>query len=217
MNEHSSRSHSIFLISIKQENVETEQKLSGKLYLVDLAGSEKVGWMECFPLKTKERINSGTSSQFDIKETDKQHIIASPSKHFKTPTLQLCAAFFKILHYYKESALETEDRFLFRGLSLVCCWCNIRISVCSFWEIQLFPLTETKYSFPRNNKLSKILWKGFKPRQGWNWGEQQTMYCSLIAQSLSAEIWVSSPHHTLHETICLQDIGHTLESRQKIH
>lgn len=43
MNEHSSRSHSIFLLNIKQENVETEQKLSGKLYLVDLAGSEKVG------------------------------------------------------------------------------------------------------------------------------------------------------------------------------
>uniref|UniRef100_A0A3B3Z0U4 Kinesin-like protein n=1 Tax=Poecilia mexicana TaxID=48701 RepID=A0A3B3Z0U4_9TELE len=42
MNEHSSRSHSIFLINIKQENVETEMKLSGKLYLVDLAGSEKV-------------------------------------------------------------------------------------------------------------------------------------------------------------------------------
>ncbi|KAK2108955.1 hypothetical protein P7K49_014120 [Saguinus oedipus] len=41
MNEHSSRSHSIFLINIKQENVETEKKLSGKLYLVDLAGSEK--------------------------------------------------------------------------------------------------------------------------------------------------------------------------------
>lgn len=45
MNEHSSRSHSVFLINIKQENVETEQKLSGKLYLVDLAGSEKVGRM----------------------------------------------------------------------------------------------------------------------------------------------------------------------------
>ncbi|KAJ0005316.1 hypothetical protein NQD34_015210 [Periophthalmus magnuspinnatus] len=42
MNEHSSRSHSIFLINIKQENVETETKVSGKLYLVDLAGSEKV-------------------------------------------------------------------------------------------------------------------------------------------------------------------------------
>uniref|UniRef100_UPI0037E98477 kinesin-1 heavy chain-like n=1 Tax=Semicossyphus pulcher TaxID=241346 RepID=UPI0037E98477 len=43
MNEHSSRSHSIFLINIKQENSATEQKLTGKLYLVDLAGSEKVG------------------------------------------------------------------------------------------------------------------------------------------------------------------------------
>ncbi|XP_034417355.1 kinesin heavy chain-like [Cyclopterus lumpus] len=42
MNEHSSRSHSIFQINIKQENMETELKLSGKLYLVDLAGSEKV-------------------------------------------------------------------------------------------------------------------------------------------------------------------------------
>ncbi|XP_066302005.1 kinesin heavy chain-like isoform X3 [Branchiostoma lanceolatum] len=42
MNEHSSRSHSIFLIHVKQENLETEKKLHGKLYLVDLAGSEKV-------------------------------------------------------------------------------------------------------------------------------------------------------------------------------
>ncbi|KAK2858567.1 hypothetical protein Q5P01_003187 [Channa striata] len=43
MNEHSSRSHSIFLINIKQENTQTDQKLTSKLYLVDLAGSEKVG------------------------------------------------------------------------------------------------------------------------------------------------------------------------------
>lgn len=42
MNEHSSRSHSVFLINVKQENLENEKKLSGKLYLVDLAGSEKV-------------------------------------------------------------------------------------------------------------------------------------------------------------------------------
>lgn len=42
MNEHSSRSHSIFLIHIKQENVETHKSVHGKLYLVDLAGSEKV-------------------------------------------------------------------------------------------------------------------------------------------------------------------------------
>lgn len=49
MNEHSSRSHSVFLINVKQENVETQKKLSGKLYLVDLAGSEKVcSCMICF-------------------------------------------------------------------------------------------------------------------------------------------------------------------------
>ncbi|KAL7647807.1 UNVERIFIED_CONTAM: hypothetical protein RMT77_001416 [Armadillidium vulgare] len=42
MNEHSSRSHSVFLIQVKQENIETQKKLLGKLYLVDLAGSEKV-------------------------------------------------------------------------------------------------------------------------------------------------------------------------------
>lgn len=42
MNEHSSRSHSLFLINIKQENTQTGHKLTGKLYLVDLAGSEKV-------------------------------------------------------------------------------------------------------------------------------------------------------------------------------
>ena len=42
MNAHSSRSHAVFLICIKQENKETRQTLTGKLYLVDLAGSEKV-------------------------------------------------------------------------------------------------------------------------------------------------------------------------------
>lgn len=51
MNEHSSRSHSIFLLHIKQENTETNKKLSGKLYLVDLAGSEKVHYHAyCFIL-----------------------------------------------------------------------------------------------------------------------------------------------------------------------
>lgn len=45
MNEHSSRSHSVFLINVKQENLENQKKLSGKLYLVDLAGSEKVSYI----------------------------------------------------------------------------------------------------------------------------------------------------------------------------
>ncbi|KAI5803293.1 kinesin heavy chain [Peziza echinospora] len=43
MNQESSRSHSIFLISISQKNVETGSAKNGHLYLVDLAGSEKVG------------------------------------------------------------------------------------------------------------------------------------------------------------------------------
>uniref|UniRef100_A0A8C4N8S9 Kinesin-like protein n=1 Tax=Eptatretus burgeri TaxID=7764 RepID=A0A8C4N8S9_EPTBU len=42
MNEHSSRSHCIFMLSVKQENKKTKQILNGKLCLVDLAGSEKV-------------------------------------------------------------------------------------------------------------------------------------------------------------------------------
>ncbi|KDN45937.1 putative kinesin-1 motor protein [Tilletiaria anomala UBC 951] len=43
MNAESSRSHSIFLISIQQRNTETGSIKTGNLYLVDLAGSEKVG------------------------------------------------------------------------------------------------------------------------------------------------------------------------------
>ena len=41
MNEHSSRSHSVFIFQVCQENIESKRKLLGKLYLVDLAGSEK--------------------------------------------------------------------------------------------------------------------------------------------------------------------------------
>ena len=43
MNAESSRSHSIFLISIEQRNTESGARKTGNLYLVDLAGSEKVG------------------------------------------------------------------------------------------------------------------------------------------------------------------------------
>ncbi|KAK0547549.1 hypothetical protein OC846_004804 [Tilletia horrida] len=43
MNAESSRSHSIFVISIQQRNTETGSAKTGNLYLVDLAGSEKVG------------------------------------------------------------------------------------------------------------------------------------------------------------------------------
>ncbi|KAL8747204.1 MAG: hypothetical protein Q9190_000870, partial [Brigantiaea leucoxantha] len=43
MNQESSRSHSIFVITITQKNVESGSAKSGQLFLVDLAGSEKVG------------------------------------------------------------------------------------------------------------------------------------------------------------------------------
>ena len=43
MNAESSRSHSIFLISINQRNTESGAQKTGNMYLVDLAGSEKVG------------------------------------------------------------------------------------------------------------------------------------------------------------------------------
>lgn len=60
MNQESSRSHSIFVVTITQKNVETGSAKSGQLFLVDLAGSEKVGktgaifclnceaWVGCF-------------------------------------------------------------------------------------------------------------------------------------------------------------------------
>ena len=42
MNEHSSRSHSIFILTINQNNKKEGYSKIGKLYLVDLAGSEKI-------------------------------------------------------------------------------------------------------------------------------------------------------------------------------
>lgn len=68
MNEHSSRSHSVFLINVKQENQETEKKLSGKLYLVDLAGSEKVSktGAEGAVLEEAKNINKSLSALANV-------------------------------------------------------------------------------------------------------------------------------------------------------
>ena len=43
MNEKSSRSHSIFILTVYMKNTATDAAKMGKLYLCDLAGSEKVG------------------------------------------------------------------------------------------------------------------------------------------------------------------------------
>ena len=68
MNEHSSRSHSVFLINVKQENRETEKKLIGKLYLVDLAGSEKVSktGAEGSVLEEAKNINKSLSALANV-------------------------------------------------------------------------------------------------------------------------------------------------------
>jgi kinesin family member 5 len=68
MNEHSSRSHCVFLINVKQENQETNKKLSGKLYLVDLAGSEKVSktGAEGAVLEEAKNINKSLSALANV-------------------------------------------------------------------------------------------------------------------------------------------------------
>merc|ERR1719340_377790 len=86
MNEHSSRSHSIFLINVKQENLENQKKLSGKLYLVDLAGSEKVGktGVEGTGLEEAKNINKSLSALGNViaalADGNKSHIPYRDSK-----------------------------------------------------------------------------------------------------------------------------------------
>merc|ERR1712106_1191654 len=86
MNEHSSRSHSVFLINVKQENLENQKKLCGKLYLVDLAGSEKVGktGVEGMGLEEAKNINKSLSALGNViaalAEGNKTHIPYRDSK-----------------------------------------------------------------------------------------------------------------------------------------
>ena len=86
MNEHSSRSHSVFLINVKQENLENQKKLSGKLYLVDLAGSEKVGktGVEGTGLEEAKNINKSLSALGNViaalADGNKTHIPYRDSK-----------------------------------------------------------------------------------------------------------------------------------------
>ncbi|DBA00017.1 TPA: hypothetical protein N0F65_002020 [Lagenidium giganteum] len=64
MNNDSSRSHSVFIITIEQRNVATGSTRSGKLFLVDLAGSEKVGKTHAKgqTLKEAQHINKSLSA-----------------------------------------------------------------------------------------------------------------------------------------------------------
>ncbi|VDO26429.1 unnamed protein product [Onchocerca flexuosa] len=86
MNEHSSRSHSVFLIQVKQENTATQKKLTGKLYLVDLAGSEKVSktGAEGTVLEEAKNINKSLSALGNViaalAEGTKAHVPYRDSK-----------------------------------------------------------------------------------------------------------------------------------------
>lgn len=64
MNDESSRSHSVFMLTLSQVNNETHNQKTGKLYLVDLAGSEKVRktGAEGQALKEAQKINSSLSA-----------------------------------------------------------------------------------------------------------------------------------------------------------
>ncbi|KAH7645700.1 kinesin heavy chain [Dermatophagoides farinae] len=86
MNEHSSRSHSVFLINVKQENQDNQKKLTGKLYLVDLAGSEKVSktGAEGMVLDEAKNINKSLSALGNVisalADGNKSHIPYRDSK-----------------------------------------------------------------------------------------------------------------------------------------
>jgi len=64
MNERSSRSHSVVIITVGQQNLETGEKRGSKLTLVDLAGSEKVAktGAEGERLKEAQHINKSLSA-----------------------------------------------------------------------------------------------------------------------------------------------------------
>lgn len=86
MNEHSSRSHSVFQIQVEQENQGTQKKLTGKLYLVDLAGSEKVSktGAEGSVLEEAKNINKSLSALGNVisalAEGTKSHVPYRDSK-----------------------------------------------------------------------------------------------------------------------------------------
>jgi Kinesin motor domain len=70
MNAGSSRSHSVFIITLAQRNTETSSVKTGALYLVDLAGSEMV---------KKTQVNSilRTCHQYPIGVIDFVYIVSS--------------------------------------------------------------------------------------------------------------------------------------------
>jgi hypothetical protein len=105
MNEHSSRSHSVFLINVKQENLENQKKLSGKLYLVDLAGSEKVSktGAEGTVLDEAKNINKSLSALGNV-------ISALADGNVSCSILTKCAACDKCIFEFRKPIFLIETR-----------------------------------------------------------------------------------------------------------
>jgi kinesin family protein 5 len=86
MNEHSSRSHMAFIITIYQNNLKDLAARSGKIILVDLAGSEKVSktLAEGKVLDEAKNINKSLSALGNVinalTETKSSHIPYRDSK-----------------------------------------------------------------------------------------------------------------------------------------
>uniref|UniRef100_A0A3B5AH15 Kinesin-like protein n=1 Tax=Stegastes partitus TaxID=144197 RepID=A0A3B5AH15_9TELE len=80
LNEHSSRSHALLIISVSGFNVTTGNRTQGKLNLVDLAGSERIGksGAEGSRLREAQCINKSLSALGDV-------INALRSKHAHVP------------------------------------------------------------------------------------------------------------------------------------
>ena len=86
MNEHSSRSHSIFILTINQTNKKEGFSKIGKLYLVDLAGSEKISKSGAtgFTIKEAEKINLSLTTLgrviYNLTDGKSQHVPYRESK-----------------------------------------------------------------------------------------------------------------------------------------
>ena len=86
MNEHSSRSHSIFILTINQTNKKEGFSKIGKLYLVDLAGSEKISksGVTGFNIIEAEKINLSLTTLgrviYNLTDGKSQHVPYRESK-----------------------------------------------------------------------------------------------------------------------------------------
>jgi kinesin family protein C2/C3 len=92
-NEHSSRSHSVLIVSVQTHDLETNTKNVGKLVLCDLAGSERISKTDAQGdrLKEAQNINRSLSALGDVMSALEQKRAHVPFRNSKlTYLLQVC-------------------------------------------------------------------------------------------------------------------------------